>query len=55
MEVWRCTSSAVRFPRITTPMIRVLMTSEARSETASYRIALEAIQIFNANQLTERL
>ena len=36
-------------------MIRVLMTSEARSETASDGIALEAIQIFNANQLTERL
>ncbi len=41
--------NAVRFPRITTPMIRVLMTPEAKSATASYGIGLKEIQVFNAH------
>lgn len=43
----RANDNAVRFPGLTTPKIRVLMTPQAKSATANYGIGLKEIQIFN--------
>jgi hypothetical protein len=45
----RANYNVVRFPRVTTPKIRVLMTPEAKSATANYGIGLKEVQVFNAH------
>jgi hypothetical protein len=39
--------NAVRFPKLTTPKIRVMMTPKAKSPTASFGIGLKEIQVFD--------
>ena len=41
--------NAVRFPALTTPKIRVVMTPRVKSATANYGIGLKEIQIFNTH------
>ena len=39
--------NTVRFPALSTPKLRVMMTPQAKSATANYGIGLKEVQIFN--------
>jgi hypothetical protein len=43
----RANYNAVRFPELTAPKIRIVMTPQAKSATVNYAIGLKEIQIFN--------
>ena len=45
----RANYNAVRFPELTTPKLRVMMTPQAKSATVNYGIGLKEIQIFNTH------
>jgi hypothetical protein len=45
----RANYNTVRFPALSTPKIRVVMTPQAKSATANYGIGLKEIQIFNTH------
>jgi hypothetical protein len=41
--------NTVRFPALSTPKIRVVMTPQAKTATVNYGIGLKEIQIFNTH------
>jgi hypothetical protein len=45
----RANYNAVRFPEISTPKIRIMMTPQAKSATVNYGIGLKEIQIFDTH------
>jgi hypothetical protein len=45
----RANYNTVRFPAVSTPKIRVVMTPQAKTATANYGIGLKEIQIFNTH------